>query len=146
MIIFDLSCGNGHRFEGWFRSAEDFDDQCRRGLVSCAECGSAAVGRLPSAPHLAGAKAPAPARQTEGAAPTGAPPHPLAAIKRFVELMVSRSEDVGPRFAEEARRIHYEEAPVRPIRGQASERECESLRDEGIDVLRLPVVGSEDLN
>ncbi|MBW7899951.1 MAG: DUF1178 family protein [Rhodocyclaceae bacterium] len=129
MIIFDLTCSADHRFEGWFRSADDFARQEAQGMVLCPYCGSQEVRRLPSAAHLAIPAAPA--------APQPAV-DPLAAAKDFIEEMIRHSEDVGSAFAEEARRIHHCEAPERPIRGIASADECAALQEEGIDVLRLP--------
>lgn len=72
--------------------------------------------------------------------------HVLALYQQLVQAMVSNCEDVGSSFAEEARKIHYNEAPERPIRGDASEEECEALRDEGIPILRLSSIKHEDLN
>lgn len=134
MIIFDLTCSADHRFEGWFRSAEEFGRQEAQGMVLCPYCGSHEVRRLPSAVHVG----------TSAADVPPAPPSPkhagdpLAAAKAFIEEMMRHSEDVGSAFAEEARRIHYHEAPERTIRGVASVDECAALQEEGIDVLRLP--------
>ncbi|MFC5301125.1 DUF1178 family protein [Azospira restricta] len=134
MIIFDLTCSADHRFEGWFRSAEDFSRQEADGMVLCPYCGSHEVKRLPSAVHVASAAAPMPAPEA-GRRPAA---DPLAAAKRFVEEMIRHSDDVGSAFAEEARRIHYRESPERAIRGVATADECAALQEEGIDVLRLP--------
>jgi hypothetical protein len=145
MIVFDLTCSAQHRFEGWFRSAEDFAAQQARGLVSCPHCGSSDVRRQPSAVHVAAG--PVTAAVPASTEPTGAAAvHPLAMLKAVVDTMVRNSEDVGKRFAEEARRIHYHEAPVRAIRGQASADDCSALRDEGIDFVSLPLIEREDLN
>ena len=142
MIIFDLGCPDDHRFEGWFRSTEEFSAQQDRGLVACPHCGSTDIRRLPSAVYLA-ASAPAAA----AAAPAvQAMPSPAALARAVVDHLVSQSEDVGSEFAAEARRIHYHEAPERSIRGQASADDYAALQDEGIDVIRLPKIKSEDLN
>jgi hypothetical protein len=145
MIIFDLSCGHGHRFEAWFQSSEAFEAQCEKGLVSCPACGSTEVRRIPSAVHLArtsGEPAQASANVTV--------PNPrgelLDAYRKLVAALMANSEDVGREFANEARRIHYLETPERAIRGQASNEEFEALRDEGIEVLRFAVINKEDLN
>ena len=144
MIIFDLACSNGHHFEGWFQSADAFDAQLAGGLVSCPACGSGEIRRVPSAVHLS--KAP------EAAPPPAAAPavNPRgewwSAYRKLVAAIMAHSEDVGTEFADEARKIHYFEAPSRPIRGQTSEQEFESLREEGIEVSRLPVMKNEDLN
>lgn len=145
MIIFDLACGQEHPFEGWFQSSADYDSQLGRGLISCPHCGSTAIRRVPSAPHLTKANASAAA----ASAPPKTKPAPVAsgatevlqqAFQRVLAAVVANSEDVGSDFAAEARKIHYLEAPQRAIRGQASSDDYEELRDEGIDVVRLPVI------
>lgn len=145
MIIFDLSCSDSHRFEGWFRSADDFASQQARGLVSCPQCGSVSVRRLPSVLHV-GSNAAEKPRPAATPASAKAVAHPLALLKTVVEQIVSNSEDVGKRFAEEARKIHYHESPVRPIRGQATADDCSALKEEGIDFLQIPHVKPDDLN
>jgi hypothetical protein len=145
MIVYDLQCGSGHRFEGWFASAEDFGVQCERSLLECPSCGTKDVVRVPSAARLnMGAMMPAaatnaPAAQAEVA--EGRDPLAIAQIlyARMVDALLAKSEDVGKDFAEEARRIHNEEAPRRAIRGQASDEEHEALVEEGIPVMRLPI-------
>ena len=143
MKVLNLRCANGHGFEGWFASDDDFMDQNGRGLVECPLCADKVVSRLPSAPrlNLSGAKAPAEGPEAKPAAPAP-PPQPAdlqAAWMNAVRELVARTEDVGPRFAEEARRIHYGETPERGIRGQASAEEREALRDEGIETFALPL-------
>ncbi|BDI04609.1 DUF1178 family protein [Sphaerotilus microaerophilus] len=152
MKVFNLQCDQGHGFEGWFGSEDDYRSQTERGLLSCPVCGSVAVQRLPSAPRLnLGAAAPVDAaRSTSTAVATTAPqvppsgvPDVLAQLQaRYLEAVrhvVANTEDVGPRFAEEVRRIHYGEVAQRAIRGQADAQEREALRDEGIDVVSLPL-------
>jgi hypothetical protein len=146
MIIFDLNCHNGHRFEGWFQSAEALDAQRAGGLLSCPVCGSADVRRVPSALHLTRAPEEAPPARPAKAPVADPRAELLAAYRKFVAAIMANSEDVGEEFASEARRIHYLEAPERPIRGQTSDEEFEALRDEGIGVLRVPVPKKEDLN
>jgi hypothetical protein len=150
MKVFNLQCDQGHGFEGWFGSEDDYRSQTERGLLSCPVCGSVAVQRLPSAPRLnLGAAAPVDAaRSTSTAVATTAPqvppsgvPDVLAQLQaRYLEAVrhvVANTEDVGPRFAEEVRRIHYGEVAQRAIRGQADAQEREALRDEGIEVVSL---------
>ena len=148
MKVLDLRCAVGHGFEGWFASEDDYGSQRERGLLDCPVCGNAEVMRLPSAPrlNLSGARAP------EAAAPAPAPApsltsltetavHGNAATARFVEAvaeLLKNTQDVGPRFAEEARRIHYGESEAKAIRGQATAQEREALADEGIEVFTLP--------
>jgi hypothetical protein len=151
MIIFDLNCKHGHRFEGWFQSADAFDAQLARKLVSCPNCGSGEIRRVPSAVHLARAPEAAPPSATASPSPANAAVvNPqgelLSAYRKLVTAVIANSEDVGTEFANEARKIHYLEAPERSIRGQASDKEFEALRDEGIEVLRLAVLNKEDLN
>lgn len=152
MIIYDLCCGNNHKFEGWFRSAEDFDDQIERRLVCCPQCDSYKVLRIPSAVAIsshAGEERNSNTKPVNSGSSTALMPvgtQAMALYRQLVQTIVSNSEDVGNSFAEEARRIHYNEAPERPIRGQATPDECDELRDEGIQVLHLPAVKEEDLN
>ena len=126
MKVIDLRCQSGHRFEGWFASDDDFLDQNGRGLIECPLCADKVIVRLPSAPrlNLSGAREPQ----------TAAPPSEDAATAlqakwlEMVRHVVAHTEDVGERFADEARRIHYGEVPERGIRGQASPEQREALR------------------
>ena len=150
MKVLDLRCAAGHAFEGWFVSEDDYGSQRERGLLDCPVCGNAEVVRLPSAPrlNLSGARAPvsAPASADEAAAPatvTSLVDTSLhgAIAQRFAEAVaevLKNTEDVGTRFAEEARRIHYGETDPKAIRGQATPQEREALSDEGIEVFTLP--------
>lgn len=144
MIIFDLACQQEHLFEGWFRSQQDYDGQLARALVACPHCGSTQVRRVPSAIHLS---KPA-SNRSPGSDATSAATQAsvLAAYRQLMTAMFANSEDVGSRFASEARKIHYHEAPERSIRGEASADDCESLREEGIEILQLPKPKNETLN
>ena len=139
MIVYDLACAQGHRFEGWFASGEAFAGQKERGLVRCPVCDAPDVERVPSArvsvPRGEGAPAAvaAPA-SADGDAITGVPAEVIATLREIVR----NTENVGRRFPEEARKIHYEEVPPRAIRGQASTEEAQALRDEGVDFASLP--------
>lgn len=154
MKIYDLLCGGGHRFEGWFSSAEDFAGQQERGLVSCPTCGTAEVRRVPSATRAnfgAAAPLPVPAAKGSAAVPEGADGKDAFAIaqmlySKMLDEILSKSEDVGTGFAEEARKIHREEAPARSIRGKATDEEHQALVDEGIPVARLPIPPSDQWN
>ncbi len=138
MIVFDLECrAGGHRFEGWFGSASDFESQKTRGLLACPSCSSSSVSKLPTAKIKRGAEEPTqnlPAPQQAGPQPTKE-----QLMMALVERILTTSENVGDKFPEEARRIHREEAPARSIRGVASKEQAEQLIDEGIPVLPLPV-------
>ncbi|HYD96236.1 MAG TPA: DUF1178 family protein [Noviherbaspirillum sp.] len=130
MKVYNLTCEHDHRFEGWFSSEEDFKSQSEARQIACPVCESHAVRKLPSAPRLN--------------LSTAQEPKIDAAVvqKQLLELVrkiVANTEDVGERFAEEARRMHYNEAPERSIRGVASVQEFEALAEEGIDVVPLPL-------
>ena len=163
MKVLILQCALGHAFEGWFGSEDDYLSQQARGLLVCPLCGHAEVVRLPSAPrlNLSGAKAPvtpAPASTASTPTPSSAPaaaqrpssakpPVRLtperaqaeAVLLQAMRHVLASTEDVGPAFVEEVRRMHYGEAEPRNIRGEASPAEAESLREEGIEVLRMPI-------
>ena len=147
MIVFNLACGTEHRFEGWFASADDFEDQGRRGLLSCPVCGSSEVRKQLSAPRLnlsAAGSRDAPEERKSVAMVNPEQAQLLEMLRKVIES----TEDVGQKFPEEARRIHYKEAPARPIRGVASQDEAKALSEEGIEVAHLPfpVVDKSQLN
>jgi hypothetical protein len=167
MKVYNLACPLNHRFEGWFASEEDCLAQQDQGMLACPICESTEIARMPSAPHIAKAGSnkvltsstdlaiadPAAVDKvgisgtTSGdvVALTGKDHSQLEAqvqaafLKGMRELM-GRSEDVGNSFAEEARKIHYKESPERSIRGQTTLDEAEALRDEGIEVMALPML------
>ena len=156
MKVLDLECKHQHVFEGWFGSEDDFVSQQERGLIECPVCGNAAIAKRLSAPrlnlgaqpsHATGSAPPAPA---EAATPDG--PHPtnpaLAAAadpefaKAWMEMakrVLANTTDVGDKFAEEARKIHYGETAERGIRGRASREQTLELLEEGIAVMPLPL-------
>ena len=137
MIVFDLVCVQGHRFEGWFASGDAFDEQQHKKLVRCPMCDEQHVERLPSArvrvsKGEAAVDAPKPPEPQE--AVVGLPADLLAKLREVVR----KTEDVGERFPEEARKIHYNESPQRAIRGRATKEDAEALKDEGIEFQTLP--------
>lgn len=140
MIVFELQCAARHRFEGWFASAGDFEDQQAAGEVSCPICGDSGIDRVPTARIRRGREAPVESPRQAPRPPTDArrqiTPQMVAA---FVDHVLATSEDVGERFPEEARRIHRGEAEKRPVRGVASPEAAAELLDEGISVVPLPV-------
>jgi len=147
LIVFNLGCAAQHRFEGWFASADDFESQRTRGLLACPLCGSPEVSKQLSAPRLnlsGSADAPPPAPSTDVAVIDPEQRHLRELIRRVIES----TEDMGQNFSEEARRIHYKEAPLRAIRGIASKEEAQSLAEEGIAVAQLPfpVIDKSQLN
>jgi hypothetical protein len=138
MKVLNLRCASEHGFEGWFGSEDDFQSQLGRGLVECPICGDRQITRLPSAPRLntSGAREPVPT----SAAPANASSVTTQQLwLRAVQHVLENTEDVGERFPEEARRIHYGEVAQRGIRGRASSEEAQALRDEGIEVASLPM-------
>lgn len=173
MLVLDLACGLDHRFEGWFGSAGDFESQLGRGLIACPVCGSTGVQRRPSATrinvahlrgeaaHEAAARPSTPAASSSAPAAANAvnaadaPSREDADRQRLLGLQrqalqqlrqwVAGSEDVGERFADEARRIHQGDAEVRAIRGRASAEQAAELVEEGIAVLPLPESFDEPL-
>ena len=142
MIIFDLRCAPaGHVFEAWFASSAAFADQREKGLIACPLCGSGEVTKAPMAPAV-GAKGNA---APPSAGPAGLPAAAadeakamLAAAALLQKTLLAGSEGVGPRFAEEARAIHLGEADPRPIHGEATRAEAESLIEDGIAIAALP--------
>ncbi|HEY7811517.1 MAG TPA: DUF1178 family protein [Allosphingosinicella sp.] len=143
MIIFDLKCGaQGHVFEGWFGSSQDYETQQGRGLVTCPLCGSPEVTKAPMAPAVpaktnARAAAPSPTSDLFSAAPAEVKAM-LAAAAAVQKTLLANSESVGDRFADEARAIHLGEADARPIHGRATPEQAQSLAEEGVAIAPLP--------
>ena len=137
MIVFDLQCAQGHGFEGWFDSGDAFERQLAADLVRCPACDTASVTRVPSARvSVPRGEAAAPSAPE---AVAGLPPELLAMLREAVRS----TENVGRRFPEEARKIHYEEVPHRPNRGTATTEEARALADEGVDFAPIPpILGS----
>ena len=131
MKVLNLACAHHHRFEGWFASEQDHASQLERGLLECPLCGDRAITRLPSAPRLQVSK------QREVALAPDAASQRQSRWMRAVRHLIENTEDVGERFPEEARRIHYGEVEQRGIRGRASAEDTEALREEGIDVVAV---------
>jgi hypothetical protein len=135
VIKYALRCGAGHEFEGWFKNSAAFDTQADSSALSCPVCGLSEVTKAPMAPQIvrnAGLSAPPPAEV-------------MKALKALRAAVIEKSEDVGATFAEEARKIHYDEAPARAIRGEATVEDARALLDEGIEVMPLPTL-PEDRN
>ncbi len=139
MKVFDLCCDQEHTFEGWFASGEDFDRQLAVGMIECPVCASVDVRKLLSAPrlNLGGAQN---ATESSGKELVAMPNDDSmrSMMLQIARHIAANSEDVGERFPEEARRIHYEEAPKRSIRGMASKEDAAELKDEGIEVMPVP--------
>jgi hypothetical protein len=165
MIVFDLECRvNGHRFEGWFGSSDDFAEQQARGLVMCPVCGASDVIRGVSAPHIGrkGNQLPEPVRKSSvpsAAMPpvnaqqaNGAlPPEALAVLKTIATMQaeaLKSSTWVGKRFADDARAMHYGEKDAAPIHGQATPEEAKALFEEGVEIapILFPLAPPKELN
>jgi hypothetical protein len=143
MIVYQLACGRGHFFEGWFASAEACDRQAQAGQIQCPACSSSEVRKLPAAPHVhtsggAAGEAPSAAGDTVN---RGA----VQALRKFI---LANTENVGRKFAEVARRIHYQEEEARGIRGQVTPEEAEELHDEGVQTYTVSseVIPSEEVH
>jgi hypothetical protein len=150
MIVYDLCCEAGHRFEGWFGSSDDYAGQRGRGLVACPQCGSAAVDKAPMAPAVPRKGN----RQVEAKQPVAGgamPPEAAAALQKLAELQaeaLKSSTWVGEAFAEQSRAIHYAEREPEAIHGQASAEDARELAEEGIAIapLLFPVAAPDELN
>ena len=150
MKVLDLHCRSEHVFEGWFASEEDFQSQLGKGLVQCPLCGDEQVQKRLSAPRLnlrvsASARAPVPTPESSPAPQLPSAASQAAAWLQRMRQAVAQSEDVGERFTEEARKMHWGEADQRPIRGQANIDQTLQLLEEGIPVLPLPPALKEPL-
>ena len=139
MKVLNLQCIHGHGFEGWFASHEAFDSQLVDGLVACPICGDTGITKLLAAPrlNLGNPKPPAAAASESSAVSVDSTPE--ARWMRAVREVLAKTEDVGERFADEARKMHYGEAEERGIRGQATPEQAQTLIDEGISVFTLPM-------
>ena len=148
MIVFDLLCGGGHRFEGWFNSAADFSAQKKHRILECPTCGTAKVDRLPSAARLNLGAQEKPKTPEKTPEMEGKDPFAIAQMlySKMIDELLTKSEDVGTQFPQKARDIFYEREAVRPIRGQATEEEHEDLLAEGIPVSRFPIPPKNKLN
>jgi hypothetical protein len=158
MILYKLRCKRGHEFEAWFAGSAAFDKQEKRGQLSCPNCGTSNVAKALMAPSVvkrskrkSAARKPEdkPAAVAEASKPetqrVAAHRELAAAMRKLRAEIESKSEYVGPRFSEEARKIHYEEAPARGIHGEATSDEAKALKEEGIEFYPLPIL-PEDQN
>jgi hypothetical protein len=144
MKVLNLRCSNGHGFEGWFASEDEYMEQNGSGALQCPLCADSVIARLPSAPrlNLSGAREDAPVERAVTSVPAAADPQAsgLQALwLKAVRHVMANTEDVGERFADEARRIHYGEVPERGIRGQVNAEQRDELIDEGIEIFALPL-------
>ena len=140
MIQYSLHCSNGHQYDAWFKSAAAFDEQQARGIVTCAVCGDVEVGKAPMAPAVA---------RTDGDKVSLSSAHPDAVkfremLRAYRQKVTSEADYVGDRFAEEARKIHFEEVEQRGIYGEATRDEVAGLLDEGIEFMPLPDIADDN--
>lgn len=160
MIRYALACNNGHSFESWFQDSSAFDKQARRGLVTCPHCGSAEVEKAIMAPRLAGTRKrkaqadvppPAGAQDVPADAPDKAPVAMItpqeqefrAKLKELRDHLTKNADNVGPKFPDEARKMHYGEIEHRSIYGVASPDDAKELAEEGIEFHPLPILPDE---
>jgi hypothetical protein len=161
MIKYSLNCPKGHVFEGWFRSSDAFDGEVKRRRVACPACGATKVTKALMAPNLS-PKTKKRGRPSEGhqlpsaqtgqgeagqlmAVPKDGAAEMLATLRKLRQEIVSKADYVGSNFAEEARKIHFDEAPARGIYGEATADEVSALHEDGVSCLPLPVL-PEDAN
>ncbi|WP_137391819.1 DUF1178 family protein [Rhodoligotrophos defluvii] len=143
MIRYDLVCGEGHEFDGWFANSETFEKQAAAKLIDCPHCGDTAVSKAIMAPRINRAGEAEKGKQAE---PPTAPPEMaelITLLRRIKRHVLENAENVGERFAEEARKIHYDEAERRSIYGEASAEDARALLEEGIEIHALPVLPEE---
>lgn len=151
MIVFDLQCEHGHRFEGWFGSSSDFDEQLEKGYLTCPECGTDVVAKAPMAPAVPAksntkdsVKPQLPATPAEPVQAISNEPMPaevekaLKKLAKAQEKALKESTWVGDKFAEKSREMHYGETEQAPIHGKASVKEAKALVDEGVSIAPLP--------
>ena len=151
MIRYNLRCERGHAFESWFQSSQAYETQEKRQLVNCPSCGSAKVERAIMAPQIVSKKsrdraAPIPAAAADTAVPSSTPlmmaqeRELRAKLRELRDHIVKNADNVGERFPNEARKMHYGDIEHRPIYGEASPEEARSLIEEGVEVSPLPVL------
>ncbi len=144
MIKYALHCDNGHAFESWFPDSDAYEKQARRGLVACPACNSTKVAKQIMAPAIASASHAEPAAGPGEVVALGEREKALREMVRELRRrVIANSDDVGDRFPEEARRIHYGESDPRSIRGRATPDEAKALHEEGVEFLPLPGLPDE---
>lgn len=140
MIKYRLSCATGHDFESWFRAIDDYDAQLQRGLIACPTCGSTEISKQPMAPAVVSSR-----EGHKSTSPVEIPRDVLSKLRALKQTVLENSEDVGTRFADEARKMHFGEAEERNIRGNSTPEEAQGLAEDGVPFGILPGL-PEDLN
>jgi hypothetical protein len=142
VIRYSLSCEKAHEFEGWFAKSGDFDHQVESGFLTCPVCGSSSISKLLMAPSVSTGRK---KEEMQTLAMAAAQTQALTKLKEAVSAIKANAEDVGTKFPEEARKIHYGEADARGIIGQATPTEARALIEEGIEIAAIPVL-PDDVN
>jgi len=140
MISFNLRCTNGHGFEAWFKDGATFDDQQASNEILCPMCGDETIVKAPMATRI-GKPTPSSATEEKMATTMAKMREQLVEMRKQVE---EKCDYVGPKFAEEARRIHFGETEHRDIYGEATNDEAEELEDEGVEFARIPWLPSDN--
>lgn len=144
MIVFDLLCGNDHEFESWFQDSAAYEKLAKAGHVACPICGDTKVSKSLMAPAVSGTKKKSNEKMAVSAKAARQMGKYMEAVKEMREQVEKNCDYVGDKFPEEARKMHYGEADTRNIYGEATDKEAESLKDEGVEVQRIPWTPSED--
>ena len=144
MIVFDLICQNDHEFESWFQNSDAFDKLAKAGHVSCPVCGDTEISKSLMAPAVSGTKKKSGDKMAVSAQAAQQMGQYIEAVKEMREQVEKNCDYVGDKFPEEARKMHYGEAETRNIYGEASDSEAEALKDEGVEVQRIPWLPTED--
>lgn len=142
MIRYSLRCDNAHEFEGWFSESADFDRQVASGFLTCPVCNSGTISKLLMAPSVSTGRK---KDEMQTLAMNAARKEAMAKLKEAVETIKANAEDVGTKFPEEARKIHYGEADARGIIGKATPDEAQALVEEGIEIAAIPAL-PDDVN
>jgi len=142
LIRYSLTCDNAHEFEGWFSESADFDRQVASGFLTCPVCNSAAISKQLMAPSVSTARK---KDEMQTLAMDTARKQAMAKLKEAIDAIKANAEDVGAKFPEEARKIHYGEADARGIIGKATPDEAQALVEEGIEIAAIPVL-PDDVN
>jgi len=138
MIKYSLICEKDHEFEGWFASSDDYDKQRKRGFLECPQCGSQKISKALMAPGVAGTKKSSDTDTAIANVVSKMPEEVVTKIREIKQHIEKNSENVGDKFPEEARKIHYGESEARGIYGKATVKEAVGLAEEGVNVVPIP--------
>jgi hypothetical protein len=144
MIVFDLLCGNDHEFESWFQDSAAFEKLVKAGHVACPACGDTKITKSLMAPAVSGTRKKGDRKKAISAKAAQQMGQYMEAVKEMREQVEKNCDYVGEKFPEEARKMHYGEAETRNIYGEASDSEAEALKEEGVEVQRIPWTPTED--